>query len=98
DRNVTGVQTCALPILGVSPDFFVAGLAMQRDNFRNRGSRNSGTRSPAQLSTRSPVWHDDSRQSGGYFVGRGRRQRRGLDAAGAEIGRASCRERGERRG
>src|SRR5690606_39911668 len=79
DFHVTGVQTCALPIYRTS------GL-------RRRGGAGRGRASGALLSRRGDLAVDFP---GGAVPGRpgGRERAAGGTRGGAEIGRASCRER-----
>src|SRR5207249_5089354 len=79
DRNVTGVQTCALPILG----------AVSR-----RGGRVPAGGGGAAPATRRAGGSAGVSGEGGRGKGRGRRRAGPASGArGREIGRASCRER-----
>src|SRR5207249_8568326 len=86
DRNVTGVQTCALPILG--------GRSQELDPRRNGGLPVTQLLA-GRLMTLPPFTRVPER-----FVREcARALRKVADAAaaaGGQIGRASCRERGER--
>src|SRR5699024_11892204 len=89
DRNVTGVQTCALPISGRS--------GARRDGIPTVGWATTITRSPSPLvvahqksnatSSANACWDYLDEQSREYFVNL-------LPDAEQQIGRASCRERG----
>src|SRR5699024_11694086 len=71
DRNVTGVQTCALPIYGYARNFlFPRGLAAVAD---------AGALNVARTKVEAKAHHEAEARA----------------AAQAQIGRASCRERGK---
>src|SRR5699024_11501284 len=77
DRNVTGVQTCALPI---SSPVQKAAMSAARPSHSSSHSRR------ASLSTEADRGGGDSRHS---------THRDRMVGSSWEIGRASCRERGE---
>src|SRR5207248_7281514 len=95
DRTVTGVQTCALPIYSSSH------LRVRSADWRVNGEPESARRQfmPAReteaiILKTFPLGEADRLVS---FFGRTSGRIRGV-AGGAQIGRASCRERGEGRG
>src|SRR5206468_7392655 len=84
DLIVTGVQTCALPISGWSGSRSARRWRPPRS--RARGRRPPGAAGP--LPTPAPACPPSSRRAR-------RPSARGRGGGRAEIGRASCRERGE---
>src|SRR5207249_8519683 len=94
DRNVTGVQTCALPIL--TRTIFAV---MRRGTACFIGAMRMKRRSPTERSRSGPR---TGRNEGGIQSRQveksRRREKQSVLEAGIKIGRASCRERGERGG
>src|SRR5204862_2247989 len=86
DLYVTGVQTCALPICRTSPDPPLNRRVRASLGNTRRFSGGSGDVRRLLLRPRR-----SDRALGGLCV---RAPRRGLGRPGAQIGRASCRERG----
>src|SRR5207253_7763576 len=91
DGHVTGVQTCALPICPGSRAGGSAEASGTRFRGASRGSpRGPGGRASGSAESSSGAARQQTLRSGsgrGAPSGRGKQER--------EIGRASCRERGE---
>src|SRR5438067_4552904 len=60
DRNVTGVQTCALPILSTSQDSTATGRAMAR-SMSTAWSRMEVWARPYRIHTRAPARSEERR-------------------------------------
>src|SRR5207245_8416419 len=90
DATVTGVQTCALPIFNQQN---VNGIRTQSSYFLVDGAENhdSGANSNGIVDPNVDAIAELKMETSSYAAEFGGR-------AGAEIGRASCRERVERRG
>src|SRR5690606_40050829 len=94
DFHVTGVQTCALPIFAVDGSELV--LSSRRRHWRGGG----GLVISVPQGVDEAIVGVDARLEREKFVGAWIRAVKLLDGGVwlIEIGRASCRERGERRG
>src|SRR5205823_8821258 len=90
DKLVTGVQTCALPIC---EEQHRAGAALDRLELGGHGWPSSLPRSAAGASSSFAAW---LRCSASRYAMVCQRSRVSISPAYEEIGRASCRERGER--
>src|SRR5207249_9696564 len=88
DRNVTGVQTCALPILIVAESFARTLTAFDIAADGSLSNRRVWAGVPGDgicLDAAGAIWCSEVAPAGGGVVVR---------VAEGEIGRASCRERG----